>query len=627
MIPYMRTGDLLAAFAGIVRVDGGTPGSPSWAGLQGAPPVLTSAVRGGAHLDDLVTGRPEVDLLPSEAMDAFYVHPAHLSFYHGRPGSVLALESTTPALEAPRPFTRVRHSEGPYDYLFTDVMFALDPSTRDKLSIDVTRQTVGTSGIGNPARFANARVESWDAVASYRRTLNEHVVLGFRDTYNDNATWQNGGALPWRDDASSPWLTFPSRSTSSFIDTAFNPLLASYVNPTMVVKAWRNEAMLDADVRWDTAGAHRSVIRLQHVVRGRRYSDLVDRLEGAELTRTRVDRQSNWNALRMDGEHYSQLAWASLTLGAALERYAVDDLALGGTRSGVNTTLSAMLTTDTGPVHLQGAARADHVFGSLVAGIGGSARLSLMEGLDAWAGISASDRPASLFERHYTGARVIDIGVRSTASDRIIVTEAGATWDRDALRMSARAFANEYRLQRRISVGVQPDTDGAGALRLTTVFDNTPEVWQTAGGAIDLRYEHWGFEFLAHAAWTAAPANAPVLTPRLAATTSLAWRGSLIEGTLAVRAGAAYTATSTFDPTRYNPEADWFGIAPRGVPDDARSYTNIGRLDLFLFATIKQSATLHLVFVNVLDDRSIQTSFHPMPDRGLRFGVDWVFFE
>jgi hypothetical protein len=624
---YMRTGDLLPVFAGVRSVDGGSAGSPGWTALQGAPPILSSAVRGGLRIDDPFTLRPSFDLLPTEGMEALVVHPAHMAFYVGRPGTVLAVETRDPDLRAERPFTRVRHAEGPYDYLYTDVMFALDPGPHDRFFLDVTRQTLGTSGTGNPARFANGRAESWDATASWRHTLADRVTLGFRNTYNDNATWQNGGALAWRDDPSSPWLTYPARSTSSFIDTAFNPLLATLVNPTMVVKGWRNEATLSGDVRWDTTGAHGSRVRLVHGMSGRLYSDVVDVLSGSDLQRTRVDRRSDWQVARVDLAHESRLAWAALVLGGVVERHVIDDAMLGGSRTNVQTSLSAMLTTDTGPVHLQSAVRVDHAWGATAAGLGGSARIEPLEGVDVWAGVSASDRAPSPFERYATGARVRDIGARSTANDRVFVTEAGAGWRHESLHLAVRGFANEYRLARRISIGVDTAMSGADALRFTTVFDNTPESWKSAGVSLDARYGLAGFEAGVTGTWTSSAAGAPMLTPRLAATGTLAWRGMLIAGTLTVRAGASYCATSTFDPTRYNPESDWFGVAPRGVADEARTYTNSGRLDLFLFATIRDAATIHLVFVNVLDDRSIQTVFQPLPDRGLRFGVDWTFFE
>jgi hypothetical protein len=48
---------------------------------------------------------------------------------------------------------------------------------------------------------------------------------------------------------------------------------------------------------------------------------------------------------------------------------------------------------------------------------------------------------------------------------------------------------------------------------------------------------------------------------------------------------------------------------------------------LFLFATIKQSATLHLALYNLLDDRHITTEFYPMFDRAFRLGVDWIFMD
>jgi hypothetical protein len=51
------------------------------------------------------------------------------------------------------------------------------------------------------------------------------------------------------------------------------------------------------------------------------------------------------------------------------------------------------------------------------------------------------------------------------------------------------------------------------------------------------------------------------------------------------------------------------------------------RVDHFLFAGIKERATIHVVLHNALDANYISTGFHPMYDRALHLGVDWVFFD
>lgn len=108
--------------------------------------------------------------------------------------------------------------------------------------------------------------------------------------------------------------------------------------------------------------------------------------------------------------------------------------------------------------------------------------------------------------------------------------------------------------------------------------------------------------------------------------TEFAYRGMLIEGTLDLRAGARFSYAQEYTPLLYHPETGMF--LPRLYQDPAlRSFSDVQRLDLFLFATIKQRATLHVIFHNILDHRYITTGFYPMFDRALRFGVDWVFFD
>ncbi|HEV8538620.1 MAG TPA: hypothetical protein VGR15_06815, partial [Bacteroidota bacterium] len=72
----------------------------------------------------------------------------------------------------------------------------------------------------------------------------------------------------------------------------------------------------------------------------------------------------------------------------------------------------------------------------------------------------------------------------------------------------------------------------------------------------------------------------------------------------------------------YNSQAQvyWPSI---GGESDIRSS---GILDLILIAHLG-NAYLHLVLENLLDKKYVTTTFYPMNERNLRFGVSWDFLD
>ena len=61
------------------------------------------------------------------------------------------------------------------------------------------------------------------------------------------------------------------------------------------------------------------------------------------------------------------------------------------------------------------------------------------------------------------------------------------------------------------------------------------------------------------------------------------------------------------------------------LPSDSRIPPG-GSVDFVLFAGIGD-AVIHLIWENLLDRQYVMTTFYPMNDRALRFGLTWEFLD
>lgn len=624
---YHHIGEIASEHPAVQLYHLGNYGQPAWLGLGGSLPQQSTVTVNGLSGDQILSSTPDLYRFSTEDAVRFTLHPQYQAFWHGAPGDVLVMDIEKTTWNAPRPITRLRHTESANEYLYTDGMFTLNPTERSNIYIALTRTSIGSTSSNNAARFANNRHESWNARLAYRHGISEILTVSGRLQYDDHLTLLNGGVQGTFDPSSpgTPYL-FETEGSGTFSTDAFDPKAAVLVNDSMYSEGQHYYAEAAALLQWDSDSTQVTRLRMTVDSDVRRFRDDVgDLYPGDPMALPKLNLTDHWSLYQAVLDHSTHLGWAELELQGAFGGYGA---IMGGESLDDNDIVAharGKLSLFLGPVAITGFGRLDQRFGSSTVSFGAGGELPL-GALTFWGGTSFSARPRSPIERLYSGDRVTVSGDRSADLDKIAVAEGGLRFSSDWLSLDLRGFArNETRYTTISGLSYTGSVMGRYSLTVEEIPGGISRTF--IGGSADARLSIWRFHFDQRVAMVSVDAESELqLTPEFAYTTELYYRGSLIEGTLDLRAGARFSYSGQYHPLFYHPEIGMF-MQDATTHASLRSYTDLRRVDLFLFATIKESATLHLMLYNVLNDQHITTEFYPMFDRAFRLGVDWVFTD
>lgn len=626
LIEYHHAGDVFAQHPGVRLHDLGSFGQPLGLGYYAADPLNQSVRIDGRLFDDMLTGMTDPYLLSTEDAAEFIVHPQYQAFWYGMPGDVFAAEIREKQWDAPRPITRLRHTEAPYEYLYTDAMFTLNPTENDNLYIAGTRTTIGNSSTLS-ARFSNTLHESWNMRLRYRRNWGSSITGRAALRFNDHITYLNGGIVGSFDPGSGIPYTYGGEGTE-FSNQAFDPITAANVNPSMETHRQRYSAELGLRIQWTDDSSQATDLGMRMLSDVRRFRDVLQDFYQDSITVPSLNLTDHWTLYQAFIDHTSSLSWARLTLRGSVGRYGILTGGDNTEHSGLNAESRGRLDLLLGPVKLSGLAGLDFRYDQSSISIGAGAELPLGS-LSIWGGFSFSPRIRTLRETVYASPFIDVRGDRSPALDKYSVIEGGVRLHAGALRADLRGFVRrEDRYLLLQTAAYQDSVLG----RFTLHVEELPggAVRDVVGGSADVRLTVHPLHLDQQLTALSVSADSDVLAlyeaPELQYNATLYYRGSLIAGTLDLKLGGQFRYTSPFEPLALHPETALFTLA-RPMANGTRTYTDMIRVDLFLFATIKQRATLHVMLHNVLDAEYISTAFYPMHGRSFRLGVDWIFYD
>ncbi len=627
LLPYQRFSDIASFHPYVLLSDLGNLGQPHGILSASSLPHHASVSLNGLPFDDFISAAPQTDMLPIEDAATITVHPQYQSFWYGAPGDVFSAAVAQKEWDAPRPVTRLRHTEAANEYLFTDAMFTLNPTESGNLFIAGTRMTIGGAARTNAARFENTLVETWNLRARYRERLSSLLTASLALRYNDELTYLNGGIAGTYDSLRHSFL-YEEKGIGDFSSTAFDPITAPLVNATMETHRQRYTATAELSAIWTDDSSQTTRIRVHAVSDVRRFRDDLSDLDEQQPLPSAYNLTDHWTRYHVQLDHRTALPWAHLTLKGHAARYAAEKG--GGTLSedGLETAARGRLDLLLGPVTLSGFGALDYRYDQTAVSLGAGAELPL-GALSLWGGLSFSPRIRSFLHSEFRPLRLIVSGDRTPDLDKVSIAEGGLRVQLQQLEVDLRGFIRrEDRYLVLQSTPYGEDIPGRYALISTSIPGGAAQT--VSGASLSAQLAFWRFRFDQHATYQRSESSHPLLSralsPELQYSGSLYFRGNLIEGTLDLKAGGSFTYSSSYLPLTYHPEAGIFTL-PVSPDDGARSYTAFQRVDLFLFATIKQRATISVVLHNALNSEYITAAFYPMYDRALRIGVDWIFFD
>jgi len=280
---------------------------------------------------------------------------------------------------------------------------------------------------------------------------------------------------------------------------------------------------------------------------------------------------------------------------------------------------------------LTGLARLENAFDQNSIGIGATLQTLIAQKFALWAGGTFSSRPYTLFELALAKEAAWYQSGMSLPLENNIILEGGIKASLGDFETDLRLFVRNTTTHYTLETGTVEIVDGFTRFSSTLIQNNQEHnLW---GGSWILSGALW---FLSFSTGTSVcfplgqnASNIDLNSPRFDASMSLFYRGELINGTLDIKSGITYSFRDAFLPLSYDPSLDIFGTFRSGKISSGAisSYTDAHGVDLFFFATIKKTATIHLILHNVLDYHDITTLFYPMYERSLRFGVEWKLLD
>jgi hypothetical protein len=623
LVKHSNAEDLLTSNPGIMTFGLGNFLQPSWSGRLGSQPSQTMLMQNGIPLVDWYSGGVMEMMVHPDDAEAAVLVPMHQSFFRYA-GSMFAADFPGRDWDSPHPYSRIRHEEGPYGLLATFVLFNQNTSESSNLHFSFTRNTIGYSTSNNTARYANERSEYWNVDVSWQYRPSESWSLWFRDQYYDQTTLEYGGISGWRIENGS--FVYPPSSTI-FADTAFDPILATTADGSLKLDHVVNTISAKAEHDWTGTRGHVSSFEILYAGSRRRVSDDLDQVS-SDAGYSQLDDDIRWKALDVKLNHRSDISLFRLSLSAGLQRLSLEGVRPFFKEDVWNGNMGAMLSTGLAGTTLSIFGRNDVMFGQNTTGFGVTVEDTNIAGMKLWAGGSVYSRPFSYLEktsavRDYCAT---ETGNYDNRLDKFLVLEAGMSGSTGPLLFDLHAAWRKVQQYRLLSTVIERDTVPARFGMLMSYGDWGHDI---LGVDARLQYRFWLINLEASAAYTSVLSGTHTgtfaIAPEFAGSVSVYVREQLIKETLDIKAGASMSYNTTYSPTWYNPRAGLFLISPCEVT--GKDFTKAGVLDLFLFATIKRTATIHIILANALDTKYITTSFYPMSDRHIRFGVDWAFLD
>ena len=616
LLNYNSAAYLLRSIPGVTLHELGNFGQPIFLSMQGSGQNSSGLSRGLESLNDLLTDIPDYHHVATEAIDSIVVPPSHQAFYYGGNGKSFAADVTEKRFDSPRPYSRLRHVEAPYDYLFTDAIFTVNTSEQSNLAMGITRQSLGTSNTSSTSldtRLPNAGYEAWNLRGDYRMQFSDAYVLTIKDHYDHFIRMHNGGLLL---DGSSLF-----KEDSAF---GLSPVL---FNTTMQSEVVRNriEAEFALPLLHDSLALSRFNLSYTSNV-----FLFLDRLDRSSDALPRLNSKTIWDAVDLSYEDQLSTKFFDLSFGGLVRRYQVRNTPFIPARSGINLMGRGKLLLHFDPIELEGLLRYENSFGRTTLGIGASASVSLMDALEMWSGLSISARAPSLFESEWGSPRFPRFDSESKA-EKIFIAEAGARWQHRNISIDARGFFRRTDNALRLFISQSNLTEDGRFLSILDETYSSGSAIENLGASVQFTLSYWRIHLTSNVALDGEmlSGQSGIQNTRLYGNGELFFRDELIANVFDLRAGIRCDFSTAYNPPTFNPEIQRYGSVwqvTNAAEVQGRYFSRHATLSPFLFAKIK-TATIHLIWENVLDERYVTTMFYPMPGRGIRFGVTWAFLD
>jgi outer membrane cobalamin receptor len=588
---YEYAGDLLTMMPGEFVRDFGTPGQWQDFTLQGLGEREQVFLSDGIRVNSPLLGVYDLNLYPTENIERIELVQGTRSFVYGLNGTGGSVNFVSKSKKAIHPQSRIRYSEASYGYSLVDGMVSQDVIRGLNVTAGANHTTFGPE-------FSNDSYDHWNARMKARYNISNEINVFASETYNQTKLGLNGG------------INIDTTSVSF----RFDRLQAIPLNTDAYEKITRHDAQVGIAGCFASDSNAVNTLTLYISSELREYRDEENRPNPNGIF-IQQNQWSQWMGAKLT-EHRT-IGDQQLDVGAEIQsQRALITPATNESRAVLVSAFSRFAFAPTEIVSISPYARFDNYKHQHKLGYGADATVHLSQCSDLFGGYSRSYRFPTFQERLGTQP-VLSSSLIDDAPEQHSLFEGGFRWTFND-NLSLQLQASHRTISEFITVGPQTSMDASAPYEFTRHSQITLN-----GGSGSASFRLGSFFFDGNAQFLERTDNSEshVIFPKWTATGGAYYWDTLFSGHLNLRTGVRARFFSSFHSLAFNQQTLVF--VPGGQSYDI---ANTSVVDLVLIGRIG-SAYIHVIWDNILDVQYVMTSFYPMPERQLRFGVSWDFVD
>ncbi|MBI3193933.1 MAG: TonB-dependent receptor plug domain-containing protein [Ignavibacteriae bacterium] len=587
-VDYKYLGDLLSKFTEVYIRDLGSPGQLHGLTMNGVDARSIAVMSDGILLNEPLTGVFDLNLYPTEYIERIEIIPATRAFLYGINSTGGAINLVTKNYVAAKPISRIRFFESAYEHTYFDGF----------VSQDVKRDLNVTIGLQHPSyygRFRNSNHEGWNARVKIRYNLSEDLNIFASEMYNQTRTGLNGGL---------DTLTLP-------IDY-YDKIDAILRNEDAYEKITRHDVQLGMAGRFFSDSNSITSLTLFHSTNLREYRD-----ENPPIPYNNIflqqDHWSQWYGARLT--HNFLFFGNEINLGAEFQSRGVIASSVMNQEFRNNKSIwikDRYEVLDAGLV-VSGYGRYEHEPNQYALSSGFDVSYQLFSSLNVHGGISKSIRSSTLQEELWKDS-VVDSWL-PLSHEQHEVREVGLKLNLSNLELHLSSF-------QRTIVSSLENFSSFSANPFPNIFIDTfnERKIQGVNGLVKFRYGLFIAEGMFQYLSITNDGNEDTRYPNWNASGGIYLWDKFFDEHLNIKVGFRGRLVSAHDGVEFNPQAQMY------VPSKYWKVKSVAVGDFVLLAHIGD-ADIHLILENMLGRDYILVPYFPMPDRTLRFGLNWQFLD
>ncbi len=584
---YKYIGDFIFPRPGVYIRDLGSIGQPNQLNIEGMDGRHIAFLMDGRPMNEPLSGVFDMNLFPTEYIERMEIVSGARAFLYGLNGTGATINLVTPSYNTNKPVSRLRHIEGPYEFLYTDGLFSQNVVRNLNLMAALTRQSMA-------GRFPNTAYDAWSIRSKIRYNISSQVNLSLSELFNQTTVGLNGGV---------------DLSGNPSPETIFNPYLSPVRSTTASDKITRHDINLTLGARLFPDSTNISTLTLY-------YSHFLRKYQDTPLT---AEHETRWFGLNLKQNYDTELQ--SFNCGFELEFAQLLASPNAGTHRDTRMALYAIEELRLlHSLNLAAFCRYDRYEDDLFS-FGMDARFKIADSLYIFGGFSSSYRVLTFTERFWSDTSgVMIMPSTNIKNEKHSYIEVGVKYDAsDILSLRASYFRREV-------------TDAIVAEQQSFIQIYSPLYWLVAftnisrqtysGVESQLRLRVWKIygegscTYLLNKDWDVEKLR----FPKWFLNGQLYFWGKLVDEHLELKIGVKGKYFTEQYGQEYYPESAIY------ADPTTSQFGPYGSIDFFAIGKIGD-AYIHVIWENLTNRNYYLTPVYPMPDRTLRFGISWTFLD